>query len=67
MAGRPPILVRPQGTRLELPLETAADLVGRRGKRESLARQRVIVETAREVTLRFEAAVGGARNGPADR
>jgi hypothetical protein len=67
LAGRPPILVRPQGTRLELPLETAADLVGRRGKRERLARQRVIVETTREVTLRFEAAAVGPRNGPADR
>jgi hypothetical protein len=51
-AGLPPVRLRPSGSRIDVPLEPVARLVGRRGAREVLARQRVEIESRGEVTLR---------------
>jgi hypothetical protein len=44
---------------LTVPLDPIATLVGRRGVGESLARQRLMIETPGEVVLRLRAQEGG--------
>lgn len=53
LSGRAPVLVAPWGTRLELPLAPIRVLTGRRGARETLSRQRLMIETRGEMSLRL--------------
>jgi hypothetical protein len=55
LAGRPPIALRPRGTRAELPLSPIKALVGRRGVDETLYRHHLEVQAAEGAVLRLEA------------
>ena len=50
---RPPLVLRPEGARLELPLEVAAIVADRAGRQETLLRQTVTLEGEAPAVVRF--------------
>ena len=63
---RSPLVLRPEGARLELPLEVAVVLTDRAGRRETLWRQTVTLEGDSPAVVRFGSPVetGEPREGP---
>jgi hypothetical protein len=59
VGGRPAIALPGRPVALTVPLDPIATLVGRRGVGESLARQRLMIETRGEVVLHLRAQEGG--------
>jgi hypothetical protein len=60
VGGRPAIALPGRPVALTVPLDPIATLLGRRGVGESLARQRLMIETQGEVVLRLRAHEGGS-------
>jgi len=50
----PPVAVAGRPVVVSVPLEPVATLVGRRGVSESIARQRLAIDTGREMMLRLK-------------
>jgi hypothetical protein len=63
---RPSLVLRPEGARLEVPLELAATVAGGGGRREVLLRQTIVVEGDAPAVLRFgpPRESGEPREGP---
>ena len=59
--GGPPVAVAGRPVTVNVPLTPVATLVGRRGASETLARQRLTIETRGELALFGETTSGGAR------
>jgi hypothetical protein len=59
VGGRAAVVLSGRPVALTVPLDPIATLVGRRGVGESLARQRLMIETQGEVVLRLRAPEGG--------
>jgi len=60
VGGRAAVVLTGRPVALTVPLDPIATLVGRRGVGESLARQRLMIETPGEVVLRVRAQEGGS-------
>jgi len=52
--GVPPVAVAGRPVVVSVPLEPVATLVGRRGVSESIARQRLVIDTRGEIVLRLK-------------
>ena len=50
----PPVAVAGRPVVVSVPLEPVATLVGRRGVTESIARQRLVIDTRGEIVLRLK-------------
>jgi hypothetical protein len=63
---RPSLVLRPEGARLEVPLELAATVAGGGGRREALLRQTIVLEGDAPAVLRFgpPGESGEPREGP---